>query len=69
MASTLTLIRCEPDRVSVLRNAELTRFTAEGKQVVPVADPAEYERLAREVFGLPNLPNADARRALADLTR
>jgi hypothetical protein len=30
-------------------------------------EPAEYQRLARDVFGLPNLPIAEARRALAEL--
>ena len=66
VASTLTLIRCEEDRVSLLRGAELTTFTADGKQVEPVADAAEYERLAPDVFGLPNLPIAAARWALSE---
>ena len=67
VASTLTLIRCADDRVSVFRNGELTRFTADGKQVESVSGPAAYERLAATVFGLPNLPISEARRALAEL--
>ncbi|MDP8924588.1 MAG: hypothetical protein M3O34_17170 [Chloroflexota bacterium] len=67
VASTLTLIRCEEDRVTVLRNAELTRFTADGKQVERIADAAAYERLAAEEFALPNLQIAEARRALSEL--
>ena len=66
VASTLTLIRCEEDRVSVFRNGELIRFTAEGKQVEPIASPAEYGSIAAAVFGLPNLPIAEAHRALFD---
>ena len=68
VASTLTLIRCEEDRVSVFRNGELTRFKDEGKHAEPPASPAECGRIAAEVFGLPNLPIAEAHRALSGRT-
>ena len=59
----MVLVRCTADAVVSLRNGELTRFTGDGKSVERVELDA-YPRVAADVFGLPNLPIADALQAL-----
>ena len=59
-----TLVRCEEGRVTLLRGAELTRFTDAGKQVEQLSDARQYRRLAAEAFVLPALPIDEAVRAL-----
>jgi arylamine N-acetyltransferase len=54
------LVRCTEAAVHSLHGAELTHFTAAGKRVEHLAGPAAYERAAREVFGAPRLPLAEA---------
>ncbi len=56
VTSSLTLIRCEEEAVVVLRDEELTRFTAGGKHTERVSAPAEYARVAAEAFRLPEMP-------------
>jgi arylamine N-acetyltransferase len=55
----IRLIRCGPEEVVVLRDGELSRHTPSGKRVERVP-PADYPRLAAEVFGLPALPVREA---------
>ncbi len=66
VVDSLTLIRCEPEQVLSLRDDELTRFTPDGKQRVPMAD---YGRLLREEFGLPNFPIDEGLQAWQELRR
>jgi N-hydroxyarylamine O-acetyltransferase len=61
VVDSLRLICCTPDEVLSLRGGELVRYTAQGKQIRPVSDPA---RIAAEVFDLPDLPIAAALAAL-----
>lgn len=57
VVDSLTLIRCLPDTVLVLRDDEFTRFSATGKTRETVSDHAA---LVREVFGLPHFAIEDA---------
>jgi len=66
VASSLFMIHCGADAVHVIRDDQLTRYTVDGKQEIRLTPDAEYERLATEVFGLPGLRVAEARRALAE---
>jgi N-hydroxyarylamine O-acetyltransferase len=60
VTGTPRLVRCEEDVVSQLRDGELTRFTPDGKRVERLETPEDYERVAAEVFGVPNLPIREA---------
>lgn len=59
VTGSLTLIRCEQDQVAVLRDEELTRFSAAGKSAERIATMAGCARVAAETFKLPALPVAD----------
>ena len=63
VTGSLTLIRCTEEEVLLLRDEELTRFTAGGKRTERVAGSDDYSRLAAEAFGLPALPIGDGVRA------
>lgn len=63
----LRLVRTTPDAVIGLRHADLTIFTAAGKRTERLDTDADYERAARDIFGLPALPLLAARRVLAAL--
>lgn len=63
----LRLVRCTEEAVYALRGTELTRHTAQGKRTEHLAQHADYERVAREVFGLPALPIVEAVTVLAEL--
>ena len=66
VVDSLTLIRCTPAEVLVLRDDEFTRYTAEGKQRQPVDDHAA---LVRGALGLPNFAIDDALRRWRELRR
>jgi hypothetical protein len=57
---TLTMTRSTPEAVHSLRDDTLVTYTADGKETTVLSGPGEYQRVAAEVFGLPNLPIADA---------
>jgi N-hydroxyarylamine O-acetyltransferase len=59
----LTLIRLREDEVWSLRRGQLTHFSSDGKWSEP-ASGGTCVRPAAEVFGMPNLPVAEALRAL-----
>jgi arylamine N-acetyltransferase len=65
VASTLRLIRCSASQVTVLDQGSLTRFTDAGKSVEPIEDPADYRRIAAEVFEAPDIPIDEVLAALA----
>ncbi len=66
VVDSIVLVRCSDDEVWSLRDGQLSHFTADGKQVSRIEDPlADYSRLARDLFGLPELPITAAVRALA----
>jgi arylamine N-acetyltransferase len=67
VVDSLTLIRCTPEEVCVLRNAELTRFRDGGKETRPVEGIADYERLIADVFALPSLPIAEVLQAWGEV--
>lgn len=53
---TLTMTRSTDEAVYALKDATLTRYTDGGKETTTLASPAEYRRVAADVFGLPALP-------------
>jgi arylamine N-acetyltransferase len=63
----LRLVRCTEEAVYALSGTELTCYTAQGKRTEHLAQHADYERVAREVFGLPALPIVEAVTVLAEL--
>src|SRR5262249_32028693 len=67
VVSTIQLVRCTPDAVHVLKDASLTRYTAEGKATETIEDETAYRRLAADVFGVPGLPIDEARAVVAAL--
>ncbi len=54
------LIRCEENLVVSLAGNDLATFTPNGKTVQQLGDPADYQRVAADVFQLPRLPIAEA---------
>jgi arylamine N-acetyltransferase len=56
VTGSLTLIRCGETEVLVLRDEELSRFTAAGKRTDRISTLTDYARVAAETFGLPALP-------------
>jgi N-hydroxyarylamine O-acetyltransferase len=69
VSGSLRMIRCEEDSVWVLNNGEFTLHTATGKRSEQISDPAEYERLARDIFRLPALPMREGLAAYEELMR
>jgi N-hydroxyarylamine O-acetyltransferase len=65
VVDNLTLVRCTDTDVWSLRDNRLTHFNADGKAVREIGSDAEYRAIAGELFGLPNAPIDDARRALS----
>lgn len=59
VTGSLTLIRCEEERVVVLRDETLSSFGSAGKRSERIATAAEYARAVAETFALPALPIAD----------
>lgn len=66
VVDSLTLIRCVPDAVLVLRDNEFTRYTVAGKRREAVNDHAA---LVGDELGLPNFAIEDARRRWQELRR
>ena len=64
---TLTMTRSTTEAVYSLRDDTLVRHTDGGKQTTTLADPADYQRIAADVFGLPRLPILDALTVRANL--
>jgi arylamine N-acetyltransferase len=65
VVDNLVMVRCWDDEVWSLRDGQLSHFTTDGKYVSQLEDPeADYPRLARDLFGLPELPVTAAYRAL-----
>jgi arylamine N-acetyltransferase len=60
VTGTLTMTRSIAEAVYALKDSTLTRYTAAGKTVETIADPAAYARLAAHEYGLPRLPIHDA---------
>src|SRR5262249_50956500 len=65
VVSSLLLVRCAPDAVSVLRDTSLTRYTDDGKTSETIDGAAEYARIAAEVLGVSAAAIEEARAALA----
>jgi N-hydroxyarylamine O-acetyltransferase len=62
---TLTMTRSTTEAVYSLRDDTLVRHTESGKETTTLITPADYRRVATEVFGLPALPIEDGLAALA----
>jgi arylamine N-acetyltransferase len=62
---SLTMTRSTTEAVYALKDDVLTTYTEGGKQTATMAGPAEYRRVAAEIFGLPALPIDDGLAALA----
>jgi len=60
MLGTVTLIRCEEERVLVLRDGVFSEFKASGKSTEPIAGPSRYRELVTQVLQLPGLPIEEA---------
>ena len=63
----LRLVRTTPDAVLSLRDTDIVIFTDAGKETAQLPNGADYERNARDRFGLPHLTLTAARAVLADL--
>ena len=50
------LVRCTVDAVYSLRDGELMTYRADGRETEQITSRADYIRVARDIFGLPNLP-------------
>jgi N-hydroxyarylamine O-acetyltransferase len=53
---TVTLIRCEEERVLMVRDGVLSEYGASGKRTEPLSGPSRYRELVSQVFRLPGLP-------------
>jgi N-hydroxyarylamine O-acetyltransferase len=62
---SLTMTRSTTEAVYALKDDVLTTYTEGGKQTATITGPAEYRRVAAEIFGLPALPIDDGLAALA----
>ncbi len=69
VVGNLTLVRSSEDGIDRLRDDELVRYRGAGKSVERLGDDAAFARVASDVFGLPALPIAAARRTLAAIHR
>jgi arylamine N-acetyltransferase len=69
VVGNLTMVRCTPEAIHRLRDDELVSYTPAGKRVERLVDPADYERVAAELFGLPDLPVRAALAALDEIRR
>ncbi len=56
VTGSLTMIRCQDEQVVLLRDGELSRFSAAGKRTERISTLAAYTRLAAEAFRLPAMP-------------
>jgi N-hydroxyarylamine O-acetyltransferase len=61
---SLTMNRATEDAVYALKDDTLVTYTAGGKQTTVITNPAEYRRIAAELYGLPSLPIEDGLAAL-----
>ena len=57
---TLTMSRSTTEEVFSLRDDTLVRYTEGGKETSTLTSPADYRRVATDLFGLPGLPIDDA---------
>ncbi len=57
---TLTMTRSTTEAVHSLRDGTLVTYTTSGKETTTLSDSAAYQRVAAEVFGLPNVPILEA---------
>lgn len=67
VTGTLTMVRSSAEAVVALRDSTLSRFTAAGKTVEQISQPADFQRVAVEEFNLPLLPIGAALDARAQL--
>jgi arylamine N-acetyltransferase len=65
---SLTMNRSTEDAVYAVKDDTLTRYTEGGKETTVLVTPADYERMAAEVFGLPRLPILEALAVRTSLT-
>lgn len=63
----LILVRSTEESLYQLKDDELLTFTATGKTTRTLGAPADFIRVAAEVFGLPRLPILEARAAVEAL--
>jgi arylamine N-acetyltransferase len=63
VVDSVVLVGCTEHALLSLRNGDLTRFSVDGKSVERV-ELVAYPRVAADVFGMPNLPIAEALQAL-----
>jgi N-hydroxyarylamine O-acetyltransferase len=68
MLGTVTLIRCEEERVLVLRDGVFSEFKASGKSTEAIADLGRYRELVTQVFQLSGLPIEEGVEAWRALT-
>lgn len=69
VVGNLTMVRSSEDGIDRLRDDELVRYRRDGKTVERLDGDAAFARVASDVFGLPGLPVAAARRSLGALHR
>ena len=69
VVGNITLVRCTEEAVHRLRDDELVTHASGGKKVERLGSRSEYEAAAREVFGLPGLPIAEALEVLEEIRR
>ena len=62
---SLTMNRSTRDAVYSLKDDTLTTYTASGKSTTTLTAPADYRRVAADLYGLPALPIEDGLAALA----
>lgn len=60
VTGSLTMVRSTFDSVYALKDATLTRYTADGKTIETLDGEADYLQVAREVYGLPGLRISEA---------
>jgi arylamine N-acetyltransferase len=66
VVDNLVVTSCTSEQVWSLRDDVLRHFTPAGKRAEQILDPAQYARLAAELFDLPGLPIERAWRALQE---
>jgi N-hydroxyarylamine O-acetyltransferase len=58
----LRLVRCDETYVASLTDEELVHFTADGKTTERLSGPADFSRVAADLFRVPGLPIGEALR-------
>ena len=64
---SLTMTRSTEEAVYALKDDTLVQYTEGNKETTVLVDPADYRRVAEDVYGLPRLPIAEALAVRAEL--